>query len=117
MHNVININVARTISLQEQRIDTTILVGSGNEVLCCVASFNVPLRIDSNTFDIDTYLLNIGNDIDVILGIPWLAILGCVAWDFTEGELQYVCNGHPHTFRAPLRHHVLTTVIALVGVG
>ena len=31
-HNIIDINVAHLIGLQEQRIDTTILVGSGNEV-------------------------------------------------------------------------------------
>jgi hypothetical protein len=41
-HNVININVARLISLLEQRIDTTILAGSSNEVPCSAAAFSVP---------------------------------------------------------------------------
>ena len=33
-HNVIEINIAHLIGLLEQRMDTTILVGSGNEVQC-----------------------------------------------------------------------------------
>lgn len=77
-HNVIDINVARTIGLSEQRINTTILVGSGDEVPCRSASFMVPLRIDSDVFDVDAYLLDLGHNIDVILGTPWLASLGRV---------------------------------------
>jgi hypothetical protein len=109
-HNVIDINVAHSIRLQEQRINTTILVGSGNEVSCHAASFAMPLRIDN---DIDAYLHDIGNDVDVILGTPWLASLGSVVWDFTNMELQYVCNRRPHIFHAPLRRQVSTTVLAL----
>jgi hypothetical protein len=112
-HNIININVARSIGLQEQHINTSILVDSGNEVTCRVASFNIPLCIDIDAFDIDTYLLDIGNDIDVILGTPWLASLGRVVFDFTDMELQYVRNGRKHTFHATLRRQAPTTVLAL----
>ena len=69
-HNIIDINVARLISLKEHRINTAILDGSGNEVPCRAATFNVPLRIDADVFDIDAYLLDIGNDVDIILGTP-----------------------------------------------
>lgn len=89
-------NVARTIGLQEQRIDTTILVGSGNAMPCRSASFNVPLRIGSDAFDIDVFLLDISNDVYIILVTPWLAILGSVTWDFTDMELRYLRNGHYH---------------------
>ena len=75
-HNIIDINVARLIGLQEQRINTAILVGSGNEVPSRAVAFSVPLRIDANVFDIDAYLLDIGNDVDIILSTPWLAGLG-----------------------------------------
>jgi predicted aspartyl protease len=33
MHNIIDINVARAIGLREQRVDTTILIGSGTKSL------------------------------------------------------------------------------------
>jgi hypothetical protein len=64
MHNVIDINIALSIGLQEQRVNTTILIGSRNEVTCHAASFNVPLRMDSDALGIDAYLLNISNDIE-----------------------------------------------------
>ena len=56
------------------------------------------LRIDADIFYIDAYLLDIGNDIDIILGTPWLAGLGCLTWDFSTMELQYIRNGYPITF-------------------
>jgi hypothetical protein len=79
-HNIIDINIARLIGLLEQRIDTTILIGSGNEVPCHAAAFSVPLRINTDIFYIDAYLLDIGNDVDIILGTPWLADLGRLTW-------------------------------------
>jgi predicted aspartyl protease len=77
-HNIININVVRFIGLQEQRINTAILVGNGNEVPCRAAAFSIPLHIDADVFDIDAYLLDISNDADIILGTPWFASLGCL---------------------------------------
>jgi hypothetical protein len=109
-HNVIDISIARTIGLREQRIDTTILVGSGNSVPCRGASFNVPLRIGSDIFDIDTFLLDVGNDIDIILGTPWLATLGRVTWDFTDMELRYLRNGRYHILHPVQRRQTSTTV-------
>ena len=75
-HNIIDINVAHFIGLQVKCINTAILVGSGNEVPSRAVAFSVPLRIDANVFDIDAYLLDISNDVDIILGTPWLASLG-----------------------------------------
>jgi hypothetical protein len=45
--------------------------------------------------------------------MPWLAILGCVVFNFTDMELQYVRNGRKHTFHTTLRHQAPTTVMAL----
>jgi hypothetical protein len=50
------------------------------------------------TFNINTNLLNIGNNIDVILGTPWLASFGCVTQDFPNIERQYVCNRQLFSF-------------------
>ena len=106
MHNIIDINVARLIGLQEQRINTAILVDSGNEVPCRAAAFGVPLHIDA-------YLLDIGNDVDVILGTPWLAGLGRLTWDFSTMELQYINNSHPITFTTMQTRCTPATVHAL----
>ena len=114
-HNIININVARLIGLQEQRINTAILVRSWNEVPCRAAAFNVPLRIDADVFDIDAYPLDIGNDVDIILSTPWLASLGRLTWDFTTMQLQYVRNGRLFTFTTVQRRHTPATVLALLA--
>lgn len=113
-HNIIDINVARLIGLGEQRIDTTILVSSGNEVSCWATSFNVPLHVDAEVFHIDAFLLNIGNDIDIILGMPWLVSQGRLTWDFTTMELLYYNIDHPITFTTMGPQHRLTMVLALL---
>ena len=110
-HNIIDINVAHFIGLQVKCINTAILVGSGNEVPCRAAAFSLPLRINADVFDIDTYLQDIGNDVDIILGTPWLASLGRLTWDFTTMQLQYVRNGRLFTFTTVQRQHTLATVL------
>lgn len=49
-HNVIDTNTAQLIGLAEWRITTTVLVGSGTEFAYRGACFNIPLRIDADTF-------------------------------------------------------------------
>ena len=71
------------------------------------------LRIDADIFYIDAYLLDIGNDIDIILGTPWLAGLGCLTWDFSTMELQYFHNGHPITFTIVQPRHAPAIIHAL----
>jgi hypothetical protein len=68
-HNIIN--SARLIGRLEQRINNTILVGSSTKVSCWAASFNVPLHIDAETPQIEAFLFDISNDIDIMLGTPW----------------------------------------------
>jgi hypothetical protein len=87
MHNIVDINVACAISLREQRIDTTILISSGTNVTCQTASFSTLLCIDNEVSTIDVFLLDIGNNINVVLGTPWLASLRRLMWDFTSMEL------------------------------
>jgi hypothetical protein len=40
----------------------------------------VLLHINADIFYIDAYLLDIGNDVEIILGTPWLAGLGRLTW-------------------------------------
>jgi hypothetical protein len=81
----------------EHRIDTTFIVGSSNEVPCQAAAFVVPLRIDAEVFNIDAYLLDIGNDVDIILRTPWLLIIALAiddgtaapAWSMDQGLIFF----------------------------
>ena len=59
------------------------LIRSNTELAYWGACFTVPLRINCKTFQINAFLLPIGDDIDVILGAPWLIDVGNALWDFT----------------------------------
>jgi hypothetical protein len=61
MHNFIHINFVCLLGLLEHRIHTTFIRGSGNEVPRRATAFVALLRIDTEIFDIDTHLLDIGN--------------------------------------------------------
>jgi hypothetical protein len=80
-----------------------------------VASFNIQIHNGSNIFNIDAFLLDISNNIDIILGLPWLTILGHVTWDFTTMELLYFCNGHPYILNIVPRQQAPTTNLALIA--
>lgn len=77
---------------------------------CRSASFGIPLHIDTETFYIDAFLLDIGNDIDIILGTPWLASLGRVTWDFSTMEFEYHRNRHPTSFTIVRPRRAMATV-------
>jgi len=86
------------------------LVGSGNEVSCRVASSSIPLCIDVETSQSNAFLLDIGNDVDTILGTPGLADLDR---DFTAMELHYYRDGSPISFTTVLPRRTPQTVLAL----
>lgn len=112
-HNVIDINFSRLIKMMECWIHTMVLVGNGTKITCSSASFNVPLHIDTETFHIDTLLVDIGNDIDVILGTPWLANIGIITWNFTSLEMQFQRNGHTVNLSSLQDHYLDQHVLAL----
>jgi hypothetical protein len=78
MHNIIDNNFARLVGLMEHHIDIVILIGSSNEITCRAACFNVPLHINTKTFKIHTFLVDLGIDIDIILGTPWMANISSI---------------------------------------
>lgn len=88
----------------ERHINTAILVSNGTEITCRNASCNVPLRIDTKTFHIDALLVDISNDIDVILGTPWLADIGSITWNFASLEMEFQRNGQTITFTSIQDH-------------
>ena len=112
-HNIINTNFACSNGLHEHGVYTTILVGNWKEVPCHSASFNIPIHISNDIFHIDVLLLDISNNIDVVLGMPWLISLGHVMWDFTTMELLYFRNGCPNMLCTTPHCQVHTTVLAL----
>jgi hypothetical protein len=59
------------------------------------------------------FLLEIGNNIDIIMGMPWLADLGQLTWDFTTMEPQYYRDRRPISFTTVLPRHTPQTILAL----
>ena len=74
-HNILDINFSWLAGLMEQCINTMILMHSDNEIAYWGACFNMPLQIDSETFQIDALLWDLGINVDIILGTPWMADL------------------------------------------
>jgi hypothetical protein len=77
----------------ECHISTTVLVGNGIEINNTSTSFNVPVSINTEEFHSDALLLDMGNAVDIILGTPWLANMGIIAWNFELMEMQFQRNG------------------------
>jgi hypothetical protein len=78
----------------ERHISIAVLVGNGTEINNTSVSFNVPVSINTEEFHSDALLLDMGNDVDIILGTPWLANMGIIAWNFELMEMQFQRNGH-----------------------
>ena len=112
-HNVIDINFAGLVGMMERRISTTILVGNKTEINCNSAAYNVPLQINTESFHIDALLVDIGNDIDVILGTPWLADISTRTWNFTSLEMQFSRNGYTVKLSGIQDSHPHQTILAL----
>lgn len=116
-HNVNDINFARIMGIMERRINTTIIIGSGTKITCRSASYNVPLRVDNETFHIDALLVDTGNDVDVILSTPWLADIDNILWNFASLEIQFRRGEGTITFtsvqdRRPLQHVLALPALA-----
>jgi hypothetical protein len=104
-NNIINVMVARALNIHEHNTGLTITVGNGMTVPCNAVAFTVPLCINEARFDIDTYILDIGNKVDVILGMPWLVNLGCVFWDFINMQLMCIIGEKLFCFNAETPRH------------
>jgi hypothetical protein len=61
MHNLVHINFMHILDLLEHHINTTFIVGSGNEALRRTMAFAALLRINAGIFDINTHHLDSGN--------------------------------------------------------
>lgn len=86
----------------EWHINTMILVARGNEIACQGACFNIPLRIDTETFQIDVLLLDISVNVVIILGMSWMADLGNIHWNFASLEMQFQQGRvHRHFHKRP----------------
>jgi hypothetical protein len=49
--------------------------------------------IHGELFNIDCYGLMLGS-YDMVLGVQWMESLGLILWDFRQGALTFICNGH-----------------------
>jgi hypothetical protein len=79
----------------ERHIDITIHIGRNNETACRGACFNMPLHINIETFQIDPFLVDLSGNIDIILGMPWMADLDSILWNFSRQHHQFTTAVKP----------------------
>jgi hypothetical protein len=78
-----------------------------------IGTGDIPFHMDAETPQIDAFLFGTGNDIDIVLGTPWLASLGRLTGVFTTMELHYYRNRHPIAFTNIKPRRTPATVLAL----
>jgi hypothetical protein len=90
-----------------------VAVANGNKLTslgCCRA---MQLIIHGEHFSIDCYRLAQGS-YDLVLGIQWLESLGPILWDFHQGTLAFVRNGHRVVWSAALSSPTLSSPATLL---
>ncbi|KAL6508768.1 hypothetical protein OROHE_021327 [Orobanche hederae] len=76
----------------------SVVLGDGTRVRAGGICKNVPLRLDSGSFSISCYVFPLSN-VDIILGVSWLATLGDVTANWKNLTMDFFIDGQPHTLR------------------
>jgi hypothetical protein len=87
IHIVLDIKFSRLANLGEQCVYTTMLVGSGNDIAHPRAYLNISLHINTKMFQLNVLLMDLGVNVDFILCMPWLVVLGNIMWNFVTLEM------------------------------
>jgi len=67
-------------------------MGSREELRCDAYCPNVSLKIDSQQFNVDLFVLPLSGA-DLVLGIQWLKSLGPILTDFETLTMKFIKNG------------------------
>ncbi|XP_050911420.1 uncharacterized protein LOC127126527 [Lathyrus oleraceus] len=81
-----------------------VATGCGSSLLCQYCCPNVPLLLQGITFPVDLFVLVIEGP-DVVLGFPWLQLLGKVAHDYSALTMEFLWEGQPVTLRGDSSVH------------
>ncbi|MCH85308.1 hypothetical protein A2U01_0006152, partial [Trifolium medium] len=81
-----------------------VATGCGSSLRCQYCCPAVPLNLQGITFSVDLFILAIEGP-DVVLGFPWLQLLGKVTHDYSALTMEFTWEGHPVTLRGDSTIH------------
>ncbi|XP_058785825.1 uncharacterized protein LOC131660580 [Vicia villosa] len=91
-HNFINDNIASRLGLILAPIDPfSVLVGSGQELLCSHIFHGVSLSLQGQIFSLDLFVLGL-RGADVVLGAQWIKGLGLVLMNYNPLTMTFFYN-------------------------
>jgi hypothetical protein len=98
-HNFINPTLVERLGLSMTPCPRfRVATGCGSSLLCQYCCSAVPLNLQGIIFSVDLFVLAIEGP-DVVLGFPWLQLLGKVAHDYSALTMEFTWEGQPVTLR------------------
>jgi len=92
-HNFIAEDAAVRFGLPIQsRPRLTATVANGEKVPCPGVIRSAPLVVQDDVFAFDLFVMPLAG-FDVVLGMQWMATLGCLVWDFAAGAVSFSRQG------------------------
>lgn len=116
-HNFIGEAAAERTGLQPQpRPRLTATVANGDKIACPGVFRRAPICIDGIKFNVDLFVMPLAG-YDMVLGMQWLARLGCIEWDVPGRSMAFQHQGQrvtwqgvsPRMAREPTRSPSTTT--------
>ncbi|XP_061372918.1 uncharacterized protein LOC133315333 [Gastrolobium bilobum] len=93
-HNFITHKMATYLGLVLQTLETfTVQVGNGEGLQCQAYCKEVPLVMQSHTFSVDLYSLEL-KGADIVLGVQWLSTLGPILTDYSQVLMTFDHQGN-----------------------
>lgn len=87
-HNFIEDRLVKFMGLQTVHSNQfKVMVGNDEQLNCDQMYSSIPLVLNTTTFHIDFYILPISGA-DVVLGVPWLTILGPILTDYAKSTMS-----------------------------
>jgi len=77
------------------RAGLNVMVANGDKVRSPGVCLATLVTIDTETFSIDCFALDLGG-FDLVLGVQWLRTLGPIVWDFGALAMSFWYNGRSH---------------------
>ena len=99
-HNFVQERVARFLGLpMSPASEFKVMVGNGAEIPCASMCKGVPIKLQSNSFEVDLYVMPLSGA-DVVLGVQWLKTLGPILTDYDNLTMKFISDGKLITINA-----------------
>ncbi|EEC80348.1 hypothetical protein OsI_22431 [Oryza sativa Indica Group] len=93
-HTFVATEAARRLGLSPTtKSGLNVMVANGDQVTSSGICSGIPIKIDSEDFIIDCYVIPL-EGYDVVLGVQWLRTLGPILWDFDKLTMSFWRDDH-----------------------